>query len=93
MVMTGNYRNRAELRKKPRRQFHYPAKILVDGVSPPRKCTIADISHTGARLVLASDDQLPERFLLLLSKNGGARRRCYVVWRAGLTVGVQFTLD
>ncbi len=88
--MSGNYRNRAELRKKPRRQFHYAAKIITDETQPPRPCTMSDVSHSGARLVLDADTELPDRFLLLLSANGGARRRCRVIWRAGVTVGVQF---
>lgn len=88
-VITGNYRNRAELRKKPRRQFHYTAKIIADGAKP-RPCTISDISHTGARLMLENDDPLPDRFILLLTRNGGARRRCRLVWRTGMTVGVEF---
>jgi len=88
--MPGNNRYRRELRKKPRRAFHYSAKILTDGSSPPRKCIISDVSHTGARLVLEADGELPDRFVLLLTRNGGARRRCRLVWRTGLTVGVQF---
>lgn len=88
-VITGNYRNRAELRKKPRRQFHYTAKIIAEDAKP-RPCTIADISHTGARLTLETDDPLPDRFVLLLTRNGGARRRCRLVWRTGMTVGVEF---
>ncbi|HXX02718.1 MAG TPA: PilZ domain-containing protein [Xanthobacteraceae bacterium] len=91
MVATGNYRNRAELRKKPRRQFHYSAKIVTKG-EPPRSCNISDISHTGARLVLESDDTLPDRFILLLAR-GGARRHCRLIWRTGLTVGVEFATD
>jgi hypothetical protein len=90
MVVIGNYRNRAELRKKPRRQFHYDASILLNGTSSPCACAIADISETGARIVLESDRELPERFILLLNRGGEARRRCRVVWRNGLTVGVQF---
>jgi hypothetical protein len=90
MVVVGNFRNRAELRKKPRRQFHYNASILTDGTSPPRTCAIADISETGARLLLESDSELPDRFLLLLSRNGDARRKCRVVWRNGLAIGVEF---
>jgi PilZ domain len=90
MVVIGNYRNRAELRKKPRRQFHYDASILLDDKSSPCACAIADISETGARIVLESERKLPERFMLLLSRGGEARRRCRVVWRNGLTVGVEF---
>lgn len=90
MVAIGNYRNGAELRRKPRRQFHYDASILLDGTSPPCVCAIADISETGARIVLERERELPERFILLLNRGGEARRHCRVVWRKGLTVGVEF---
>jgi PilZ domain len=89
MVVVGNYRNRAELRKKPRRQFHYNASVLLDAKSL-QPCAIADISATGARLVLATECQLPERFILLLTPSGEARRHCRLVWRNGLAVGVEF---
>lgn len=90
MVVVGNYRNRAELRKKPRRQFHYTARIVTDKKSPLIACSIADISQSGARLTLALDDKLPDKFILLLTANGGARRNCRVVWRDGQTIGVEF---
>jgi len=83
-------KNRTELRRKPRRQFHHFAKIVTDGKEPPRPCTMSDVSHTGARLVLENNDELPEQFMLLLTRNGGTRRRCRVIWRAGVTVGVAF---
>jgi hypothetical protein len=51
---------------------------------------MSDVSHTGARLVLEDDDELPDSFLLLLTRNGGTRRQCRVIWRAGMTVGVAF---
>ncbi len=89
MVAAGKSHGGTELRRKPRRQFHYRAKILTDEKGSPRACSIADISQTGARIVLASDEELPQRFLLLLSSQG-ARRICRLVWRRGLTVGVEF---
>jgi hypothetical protein len=90
-MMSGNYRNRADLRKKPRRQFHHLAKIITDEKEPPRTCTMFDVSHTSARLVLETNDELPDCFLLLLTRKGGcARRSCRVVWRTGVTVGVKF---
>jgi hypothetical protein len=91
MVVVGNFRTRAELRKKPRRQFRYNASVLVDPKSPLMPCAIADISETGARIMLKSDAELPEVFYLLLTPTGEARRRCRVVWRTGTTVGVEFT--
>jgi hypothetical protein len=91
-VISGKYRNGAELRKKPRRQFHYAAAIVADD-GPPLSCTISDISHSGARLLLENDDALPDRFLLLLTRTGDARRRCRVIWRTGVSVGVEFATD
>ena len=90
MVVIGNFRNRAELRKKPRRQFHYDAKILKDKDTPPLACSISDVSESGARLRLASEVELPDTFWLLLTANGQAHRHCRVIWRDGLTVGVKF---
>ena len=92
MVVVGNYRNRAELRKKPRRNFNYNASVLLDGTSPPRRCAIADISETGARIVLECECELPERFILLLTPSGKARRHCRLVWRNGSAAGVEFPM-
>jgi hypothetical protein len=91
-VASGNYRNGTELRKKPRRQFHYTAKIVVDG-REPIDCAMSDVSHTGARVVLENDEPLPDRFILLLTRNGVARRRCRVVWRTGVSLGVEFAIE
>jgi hypothetical protein len=94
MVVVGNYRNRAELRKKPRRQFHYSARIVTDNQTPQLSCSIADISESGARLTLENDvDVLPESFVLLLTPDGRTRRHCRVVWRDGSTIGVEFPDD
>jgi hypothetical protein len=90
MVAVGNNRNHTELRKKPRRQFHYNAQILTDKDSPPLACTISDISQIGARLALERDEKLSDTFVLLLTATGGARRHCRLIWREGVTVGVQF---
>lgn len=90
MVIAGNSRNRPELRKKQRQQFHYSASILKDGKGPPLPCQLCDISATGARLMLKDDCELPDRFILLLTQTGDARRSCRVVWRTGLALGVEF---
>jgi hypothetical protein len=92
MVVIGNFRNGAELRKKGRRQFHYNATLLIEGEKTPRPCAIVDISASGARLQLEAECELPERFILLLTKGGEARRHCRVAWRDGLFAGVEFPL-
>ena len=90
MVVVGSFRTRAELRKKPRRQFHYTARIVADQAAEPIPCSIADISELGARLTMEHDHEVPESFVLLLTANGAAHRHCRVVWRTGLTLGVEF---
>ncbi len=90
MVAAGNNRSRAELRKRRRRHFDYKAKIQKDKDSPAVACAISDISDSGARLNLKDDVELPDRFFLLLTANGAARRHCRLIWRDGLTLGVKF---
>ncbi len=46
--------------------------------------------QTGARIVLETECELPERFILLLTRSGEARRHCRLVWRNGLAAGVEF---
>jgi hypothetical protein len=90
MVAVGNYRSQAELRKSPRRKFHYNATIIIERGAEPFPCAIVDISESGARLQLKNSSELPERFVLLLTKGSGPRRDCKIVWRDGLLIGVQF---
>jgi hypothetical protein len=90
MVVIGNYRTHAELRKKPRRSFHYNARIVTAKDKPLVSCWIADISEGGARLCLEHDEELPQIFTLLLTPKGDTRRFCQVIRRAGPTLGVRF---
>ena len=89
MVVVGNFRSHAELRKKPRRVFHYNARIVIGG-EVPIACSIVDISEIGARLALENETEIPDEFVLLLTPKGTPRRNCRVVWRDGLALGVEF---
>ncbi len=91
MAGVGAARQRNDKRKNARRPFDYSARILVDKKGSRRACQIFDISESGARLILDRDHDLPDRFVLLLTVNGDARRQCRVVWRKELNVGVAFT--
>lgn len=93
MVATGSFRARGELRKVPRRQFHYRARIIAGDNSPPIPCSIADISGIGARLCLKHNSELPESFWLLLTAKGDARRHCRMIWRDETIVGVAFAQE
>ena len=84
-----SYQWQTEQRRKPRRPLRYRARILFSKNGQPRSCNIADISESGARIVLQRDEELPDRFLLILSPRSAARV-CREVWRDDLTIGVEF---
>jgi CheY-like chemotaxis protein len=90
-AVAGNFRDRRELRRRPRRQLQGTAWLLTDEHVPPTKCTIADLSELGACVVLQSGQHLPNHFTLLLTENGSARRNCRLIWRTGSRVGIEFT--
>jgi hypothetical protein len=91
MVVVGAYRNQAELRKRPRKQLHYAAWVVLAPKQKPIKCTVLDVSHTGARLTLAPEIKVPDEFFLLFTRDASARRLCRPIWREGDTVGLEFT--
>jgi hypothetical protein len=69
--------------------MHYNA-WLATGPDRMQACLVSDISDSGARIELPDDRSLPDRFMLLLSRNGAARRACQVIWRKASHVGVKF---
>ncbi len=83
----------AEKRKDIRRSVTYPAFIELGGGAPARECTLCDVSQQGAQLAVAGPETLPNEFILALSSDGAARRRCRVIWRTESSVGVEFLKD
>jgi len=65
--------------------------VAIDGTWS-RKCTMLDVSETGARLALgASVAGLSlKEFFLLLSSTGAAFRRCELAWVNGEQIGINF---
>lgn len=92
MPAVGSFRSKAELRKHARKQFHWQAKIITAN-EPPQSCTVTDVSQSGARLKVAKPDELPEKFTLLLTTTGKARRLCRVIWRSKKDAGVKFVAE
>jgi hypothetical protein len=79
-----------ERRKLARRTINRVARFSSDDGSLPRSCMITDISEGGARLY--SETDMPPKFTLQVSSDGGdSRRDCRVVWRLDCEVGVEFT--
>src|SRR5215210_6629595 len=82
-----------EKRKSIRRTVTYPAFLDFGDGSPARECTFCDASQEGAQLAVADPNSLPNEFILALSSDGAARRRCRVIWRTATQVGVEFLKD
>ena len=79
-----------DARKTVRRAIRYSAWIDLNDGSPPRGCTIADVSVSGAKLHIQSGAEIPERFRLLLTRDGQSIRQCQVVRRENLDIAVKF---
>ena len=68
----------------------YSALIHVGDDKPMHECLLADVSETGARVMLKEPTDLPERFTLLMGSLGAAPRNCRVVWHEGTELGLEF---
>jgi hypothetical protein len=80
----------AEKRKNLRRTVTYPAFLDLGDGSPARECILCDASQEGAQLTVTDPQSLPDEFILALSSDGAARRRCRVMWRTEKQIGVAF---
>jgi hypothetical protein len=77
-------------RRSPRRPMNMPCYLYTRDGWPLGKCTMKDISDSGAQLLLSDISELPRELLLSLSHDGAVRRPCDLVWRNGDRVGVRF---
>jgi hypothetical protein len=77
-------------RKALRRQVDALGFLYTTDGQPLGECRMTDVSTGGARLVHSIAAELPEAFLLSLSKNGSVRRLCQIVWREKSQIGVSF---
>ena len=49
-----------------------------------------DLSVAGAKLKVDPGTELPQQFILVMSRDGTLNRRCQTMWRDQDTLGVQF---
>jgi hypothetical protein len=77
-------------RKFPRRTFSHNARIVGNDGTWGHNCQIIDVSATGARLATEEALNLPNDFLLTLTKSGSAVRKCHRVWSRGKQIGIEF---
>ena len=74
-------------RQRQRRPIGHVAH-LATGLGPPLKCSMIDISETGARIAVDDPKMSPQEFLLLINKD--LARWCQVVWRSEHELGLTF---
>lgn len=63
------------------------AQIIVNPKSPPLACRLVDYSRGGACLEIFPMVPLPDRIEL---NHGNVRKKCRIVWRRGIRIGVAF---
>ena len=77
-------------RRTTRRNVNQYARILLSNGSMASFCTMMDVSAGGAKLRLNDTIEMPQEFILVLSRSGAVRRRCRMVWQRGDVIGVRF---
>jgi hypothetical protein len=66
------------------------AWIRFDSGFSVRPCVVADLSGTGARLLVEEPHTVASQFSLLFKRDANPGRRCRVKWRRGREIGAEF---
>jgi hypothetical protein len=80
--------------RKPRgvrRRVDATGWISVDGSFGVQRCKVVDLSESGAQILADDPKSIPSTFGLSFSQADRRGRRCQVVWRDGLKIGVKFS--
>ena len=78
-----------EHRSSRRKRAILKAEIRFDNGMLSAACLVRDVSDTGARLELAGEIIVPDRFDLYIAKCNETRP-AFVTWRRGQELGVAF---
>jgi hypothetical protein len=71
-------------------QLGIRAWIRFDNGFSVRPCVVADLSHSGVRIVVDEPHAVAVQFRLLFKRDAIPGRRCRVKWRRGLEIGAEF---
>jgi hypothetical protein len=77
-----------ERRVLQRERVDLIATIVLDAGMTRLDGAVLDMTNTGARIAVHPDLYLPEEFYLLLPDH--QMQPCRIVWRDGMSVGLQF---
>jgi hypothetical protein len=81
----------ATKKREARKLLSQRAWITLEGGFAARQCLVADISKSGARLLLDEDaGQLPGLIRLAFARDARTGRSCHVIWRRGKAAGIRF---
>ena len=81
---------RSDLRKDKRKQVTRVCWIVASGQLTPQQCQLTDASDSGGKITIPNAGTIPDKFILLLTENGAAARKCAVAWRKDSEIGVRF---
>jgi PilZ domain-containing protein len=81
---------KASKRKYPRQPFRAEATIVDMAGLRVGTCVMRNVSLGGAGLKPSEFIEVPDKFFLLLARNGTVRRHCEVVWRLESEIGIRF---
>lgn len=84
--------NPTNKRKAKRYTLEYEGMIYAESGEMIARCSLRDVSETGAQIGLKREAELPKRFILSLSSGGGVRRHCELVWQFSTVAGVKFLM-
>jgi hypothetical protein len=73
-----------------RRTINEPAWIERASNSILERCTLVNVSDIGARLTIGDVHDLPDNFVLYLTRGPQPGRQCRVIWQRNHEVGVEF---
>jgi hypothetical protein len=74
-------------RVRPAGRISRTAKIILGPKLPVIECLLIDYSAGGACIQMEKHCELPNRFDLLY---GTSQKRCRIVWKRGLRLGLTF---
>jgi hypothetical protein len=80
----------SEKRGATRQAFHHKCWVVMTDGGSQVLAHISDISPTGALLITAAPQDVPDEFTLNLTEDGAVHRRCRVSRRTDDEIGIAF---